>query len=161
MNLEIKQADYHDEKDAAAIVMLLDGYARDPMGGGKPLDEEVLNNIVSTLADYPTAFTILAYVDDQPVGLINCFESLSTFRGKPLLNIHDVVIIDACRRQGIAEKMFLAVEREAKSRGACKLTLEVLEGNEPARVLYQKQGFKGYELDPKMGHALFWQKELN
>ena len=158
--LIVRKANYQDQTDGDAIVSLLDSYAKDPMGGGEVLEDEVLKNIVDILSKYPTAFTILAYLDNQPIGLVNCFETLSTFRAKPLVNIHDVVVIDKFRRQGIAEKMFQAVEQEAKARGACKLTLEVLEGNQPAKALYMKQGFKGYELDPKMGHALFWQKEI-
>ena len=45
-------------------------------------------------------------------------------------------------------------------RGACKLTLEVLDGNAPARALYRRLGFAAYQLDPAMGHAQFLQKWL-
>ena len=41
-----------------------------------------------------------------------------------------------------------------------KLTLEVLEGNSVAQSAYRAFGFEGYELDPQMGKALFWQKKL-
>ena len=40
MNVEVLQADYHNEKHAADLVYLLDSYARDSMGGGVPLSEE-------------------------------------------------------------------------------------------------------------------------
>jgi hypothetical protein len=40
------------------------------------------------------------------------------------------------------------------------VTLEVLEGNQIAKNAYIKFGFAGYELDPKMGKALFWEKPL-
>ena len=53
-----------------------------------------------------------------------------------------------------------AVEREARERGCAKLTLEVLEGNAPARGAYEKFGFGAYQLDPAMGQAMFWQKSL-
>jgi hypothetical protein len=39
-------------------------------------------------------------------------------------------------------------------------SLEVLEGNKSAQAAYKASGFDGYELDPKMGKALFWQKKL-
>lgn len=42
----------------------------------------------------------------------------------------------------------------------CKLTLEVLEGNKLAQQVYRRFGFQGYELDPKMGRALFYEKKL-
>ena len=58
------------------------------------------------------------------------------------------------------ELMLDKVELIAKERACCKITLEVLEGNEPAKSAYIKFGFAGFELDPKMGKALFWQKDL-
>jgi ribosomal protein S18 acetylase RimI-like enzyme len=45
-------------------------------------------------------------------------------------------------------------------RGACKLTLEVLQGNEGAIRLYHRFGFNHYELDPSAGRAQFFQKWL-
>jgi ribosomal protein S18 acetylase RimI-like enzyme len=52
------------------------------------------------------------------------------------------------------------VEQLARARGACKLTLEVLEGNVPAQKLYRRLGFDNYQLDPAMGQAQFMQKWL-
>jgi ribosomal protein S18 acetylase RimI-like enzyme len=56
--------------------------------------------------------------------------------------------------------MLEKVEDIAISKGCCKLTLEVLEGNKIARASYNKFGFSDYVLDPKMGKALFFQKVL-
>ena len=64
------------------------------------------------------------------------------------------------RLRPIAGQMLEAVEAYASGRGFCKLTLEVLEGNRPARQAYQSLGFASYQLDPSMGSALFWQKQL-
>lgn len=64
------------------------------------------------------------------------------------------------RGLGVSQLMLAKVEEQAKKRGCCKITLEVLEGNEIARNSYMKFGFDGYELDPEMGKALFWQKTL-
>jgi ribosomal protein S18 acetylase RimI-like enzyme len=60
----------------------------------------------------------------------------------------------------VAEKMLNLVEQIAHERGACKLTLEVLQGNEAALKLYHRFGFAQYELDPAAGHAQFLQKWL-
>jgi hypothetical protein len=38
--------------------------------------------------------------------------------------------------------------------------LEVLEGNTIAQMAYKSCGYSGYELNPKMGRAMFWQKKL-
>jgi ribosomal protein S18 acetylase RimI-like enzyme len=53
-----------------------------------------------------------------------------------------------------------AAEEEALRRCCCKLTLEVLSNNQVAQTAYRKAGFAGYQLDPKAGQALFWQKKL-
>jgi ribosomal protein S18 acetylase RimI-like enzyme len=56
--------------------------------------------------------------------------------------------------------MLAEVEAIARERGACKLTLEVLQGNAPAITLYERIGFAGYQLDPALGNAQFLQKWL-
>lgn len=153
-------ADYADPGHAAAIPMLLDAYARDPMGGGRALSAHVLAALIPGLSGNPQAFTVLAYDAGEPAGLANCFEGFSTFAGKPLVNIHDLVVSPAHRRRGIGAALLDAVDAEARRRGCCKVTLEVLEGNRVARALYERQGFARYALDPAAGHALFLEKKL-
>ncbi len=160
MTLTLSQANYHDPDDAQAIVGLLDAYARDPMGGGESLAESVKASLVGKLAGLPHAFSVLARVDGQPAGLVNCFEGFSTFVAQPLINIHDVVVLPEFRGQGLSQQLLEEVERIARERGCCKLTLEVLEGNRVAQAAYRKLGYAGYELDPQMGRAMFWQKSL-
>jgi len=139
---------------------LLNSYACDPMGGGEALATTVKDNLVKTLAKRTDVFTILCYVDEQPAGLINCIEGFSTFNCKPVMNIHDVIVLAEYRGQGLSTKMLAEVEALASFRGCCKLTLEVLEGNKIAKSSYQKFGFAGYELDPEIGKAMFWEKKI-
>lgn len=158
--IEIRLADLNQPEQAAALVALMDEYARDPMGGGEGLAESVKAGLPSALKDHPGAFQVLAWKDGQAVGLINCFEGFSTFKCQPLINIHDVIVSGNCRGQGVALLMLDKVEAIARERGCCKMTLEVLQGNLSAQKSYRKAGFAGYELDPEMGHALFWEKKL-
>ncbi len=160
MDIEIIIADYHDPKHGSDMAYLLDSYAKDPMGGGEPLDSAITDNLAKSLSKLPHAFTVLCYAGNQPAGFINCFETFSTFKGKPLVNIHDVIVIKDFRGLGLSQLMLNKVEEVAKQKGCCKLTLEVLEGNEVAQNSYKKIGFAGYELDPVMGKAMFWQKSL-
>ena len=160
MNISLEVADYKNPKHGQDLIDLLSSYALDPMGGGKALDETVKKSLVATLAGIAGAVSILCYVDDQPAGLINCFEGFSTFKCKPLLNIHDVVVVEPYRGLGLSQRLLEQVELQAIKRGCCKLTMEVLEGNVAARASYVKYGFEGYELDPQTGKALFWEKEL-
>lgn len=160
MTVTVTQADYGDPVQAGAIARLMEEYARDPMGGGKPLPEGVAERLAAELAQRPQALTLLAYAGDEAAGLLNAFEGFSTFAGRPLLNLHDVVVSRRFRGRGIGRLLLAEAERIARERGCCKITLEVLEGNQVARAAYEKAGFGAYVLDPAAGRALFWQKPL-
>ncbi|MBN8770061.1 MAG: GNAT family N-acetyltransferase [Thiobacillus sp.] len=159
--IELARVRYDDPAHAAALVDLLDAYARDPAGGGEPLSDFARANLVDELAARPFIFSVLAFDDDTPVGLVNAIEGFSTFACRPLVNVHDVVVLPSHRGRGIAAQLFAEVEAIARERGACKLTLEVLSGNRAARGLYERLGFDDYRLDPAMGHAQFMQKWLD
>ena len=173
--ITVRAVDYANPRDAAALVDLLDGYARDVAGGGKPLGAEVKQGLVQALRQrQPQAFSVMAWVEGEgegegaasvphagvAVGLVNCFEGFSTFACKPLVNVHDVVVVPAWRGHRIAQRMLQEVETLARGRGACKLTLEVLSGNRAAIQAYEREGFAAYALDPRMGSARFFQKLL-
>ena len=158
--LTVRLADYGNEGDAALIVALLDAYARDPMGGGKGLDEAVRERLVPALATVPGAFSLLAFDEGEALGLANCFTGFSTFAARPLVNIHDLVVSPVHRGKGIGRALMRAAETEASARGACKITLEVLSGNAPAKALYASLGYGNYALDPEAGTGQFWEKKL-
>jgi len=158
--IDVRLVDYRDAAQAAALVELLDAYASDPAGGGTPLDPAVRRGLPAALAARPQAFSVLAYDGENAVGLVNCIEGFSTFACRPLVNVHDVVVLSGHRGHRVAQQMFAMVGQEARRRGACKLTLEVLSGNAPALRAYEREGFEGYQLDPAFGHAVFLQKKL-
>lgn len=162
--IHICRVDYADSVHASALVALLDAYAHDPMGGGAGLSEYAKNHVVAGLAARPQAFSVLAFAQDAnqtPVGLVNCIEGFSTFAAKPLVNVHDVIVLPDWRGQGVASAMIENVIQIARDRGACKLTLEVLSGNQKALRVYGKLGFDAYQLDPEAGTALFLQRWLD
>ncbi len=159
--VDIVEAELSRPEHAAAVVQLMDEYARDPMGGGEPLPVMVKENLVRELAKRPNLHQFLAFDGDVPAGLINCFEGFSTFACRPLLNIHDVIVSAAYRGQGLGRLLLQAAETRAMELGCCKLTLEVLEGNTVAQAAYKAFGFSGYALTPTTGKALFWEKKLS
>lgn len=69
------------------------------------------------------------------------------------------------RRKGIAEKLVMELVEALKKRDSRCLTLEVRASNEPARALYEKQGFvqvglrKNYYRNPRED-ALILRKEF-
>lgn len=149
----------------AALLRLMDEYASGVTGGGQPLNAYTRAHLAATLRTRPGAHTLLAVErsedgEETYVGLLNAFEGFSTFACQPLLNIHDVIVSEAWRGQGIGKQLMQAAETLARDLGCCKLTLEVLEGNKKAQAAYTTLGYAGYELDPQMGKAFFWQKVL-
>lgn len=154
-DVSIIVADYRNPQHGKLIVELMDCYARDPMGGGQGLNDFAKSRLPAALAEVSGAVTLLCFKADVAVGLMTAFRGFSTFKCQPLLNIHDVVVTPAARRQGLAQAMLTKMTELARAEGCCKLTLEVLEGNTAARAVYTAFGFRGYELDPAMGKALF------
>jgi len=160
VGLSVLQADYADPVHARALIDMLDAYARDPAGGGDGLSAHARDHLVAALAARPAAFSVLAFDGVQPVGLVNCIEGFSTFACRPLVNVHDLAVAASHRGRRVGERMLVLVEQIARQRGACKLTLEVLSGNQSANRLYTRFGFEAYQLDPAMGQAQFLQKWL-
>ena len=160
MPLHVLPVDYQLSAHRDALLMLLDAYARDPMGGGEGLTQEVKSRLCDDLAARPTAASFIAWLGDEPVGLVNCIEGYSTFKARPLMNIHDIAVLPAYRGAGVGQALLAAAEQHARARGCCKLTLEVLTGNARALSSYLRFGFAPYELDPAAGQASFMQKWL-
>lgn len=149
-----------DPVHAVALLFVLDDYARDPMGGGEPLSEDVRRQLIERLAQRPDYAGFLAFIGDEAVGLINCFEGFSTFAARPLLNVHDIAVRSGHRGRGIGTALLAAAEHLARERGCCKMTLEVLSNNHVAMSAYRRAAFAPYQLDPSAGQALLMQKWL-
>jgi ribosomal protein S18 acetylase RimI-like enzyme len=160
MTHTIRPANLADAADAALVIELLDAYARDPMGGSEPLSDYARTHLIARLRARNDVVVLLAWCEGTPAGLAVCIEGFSTFACAPLLNIHDFAVLPTFRGRGVARALLDAVDAEARQRGCCKITLEVLEGNTPARSLYAAHGFEGYALGDAMGTAVFLQKKL-
>lgn len=145
-------ADYENPRHGDDIVALMRDYAKDPMGSNADLPDAVQQNLVAGMAQ-AGGYSVLAYDGEMAVGLANCFWGFSTFKAKPLVNIHDVAVRSGQRGKGIGRKLFAALEKIALQKGACKITLEVLIKNENAKGLYASLGYGG--------DYHFWQKELS
>lgn len=158
--IKVVRANLNNDADADAFLQLFNRYALDPMGGGHQLSDFTKDNIVKEVLKRSEITVYLAFDREMPVGVINCIECFSTFKCKPLINVHDLYVAEEGRGKGVATKLLQAAEDLAIEKHCCKITLEVLEGNKIAQAAYVKFGFAGYELNPEMGKALFWQKIL-
>jgi len=158
--IAIVEADLNQPDHQRDVLALTAAYALDPMGNGGPLPPEVLERLISGLKNHPTTLIFLAYKDQHAVGLATCFRGFSTFAARPLINIHDLVVLPAHRGMGIGRRMLAAVERKARGTGCCKVTLEVQENNATARRTYEQAGFSQGLYSPTTGGSLYYWKTL-
>jgi ribosomal protein S18 acetylase RimI-like enzyme len=135
-------ADLANPLHQAAIVELLDMYCRNEFGDGRPLSNEARANLIPGLLKHGGARVFLAYAGDEPAGLAICFIGFSTFKAKPLMNVHDLAVAPQCRGRGIGQSLLEAVAEHARATGCCKVTLEVRADNAKALELYRRQGFQ-------------------
>jgi len=158
MPITTKRVSYDDPRDCANLVQLLDEYALLECGDHPP----DLSNLPRLLADFPTAFSVLAFTDAKQttaIGLANCFFGLSTFTGRSLVNVHDVIVTQSQRGRGVSGVMLDAVEQIALEHDCCRVTLEVHADNAAALRAYKKHGFSRDPSHPDTD-TLFLRKSL-
>ena len=160
LEVEIVEADLDLTEHQSAVLELTDAYARDPMGNGRPLSDEVRRALITGLQKHPTTVIFLAYIGNHPIGIANCFIGFSTFAARPLINVSDLAVLPGHREKGIGRLLLEAVERKAREIGCCKLTIEVQENNHRARHVYGAVGFARAVYVEKAGGVLFLSKPL-
>jgi len=154
-DVQVTLADLNDPVQQAAVVELLDMYARDEFGSGQPLAAEARNALVPGLVRHG-ARVYLASRGEQPLGLAICFAGFSTFRARPLLNIHDLAVRPEARGLGIGRLLLARIEADARELGYCRVTLEVRADNARAQGLYRRMGFR-----PSEPETWFWTRPLD
>jgi ribosomal protein S18 acetylase RimI-like enzyme len=159
-DIHIIDADLGKELHGAALLTVLDAYAADPMGAGRPLAPAVRERLIPALREVPGAYQVLALAGDEPVGAAVCFTGFSTFRAMPLTNLHDLAVLPGWRRRGIGGRLLARVEAIACERGHCKLTLEVRDDNPGALALYRRLGFGAGEAEGQSVQHWFLEKRL-
>lgn len=151
----IVPCDYSDPEHREAIASLINAYIADEMGGGTPLSEQEQTCLVESLKNHPKAIVLLAKTQGVFTGLLTAFENFSTFTVRPMINIHDVIVLKAYRKNGIGRCLMNALIREAEQRNCSRVTLEVRSDNLKAQNLYLDLGFQ--ETEPGM---FYWRKYL-
>lgn len=152
----IIKCDFNNPLHCQAEIDLMREYMLDKMGDAPPFNNEQNSQLIEGLRNHPTVLTLLAEVNGEFVGLTNSFINFGTFAAKPFLNIHDVIVKNTSRKQGVGRKLLEENIRIAKEELQCaKITLEVREDNTPAQKLYKSLGFD--DIVPVMH---FWAKKL-
>lgn len=158
--IAIIEADLSRPDHQQVVLNLVNAYASDTHGDGKPLSEYARQNLIPGLRQHPTTMIFVAYRGKEPVGIAVCFKGFSTFAARPLLNIHDFFVAPAHRGTGISRRLIQAVELRARELGFCKLTLEVVDTNDRAKGIYLAAGFQEAAYHPKTVSARFLAKPL-
>ncbi|MDR3268530.1 MAG: GNAT family N-acetyltransferase [Tannerella sp.] len=152
---KIIPCNYSDPEHLQAVAGLINAYIHDEMGGGEPLSELRQLRLVDGLRNHPTAIVLLAENDGAYCGLLTAFENFATFAARPMINIHDLMVLPAARGKGIGRQLMNALIDEARRRDCCRVTLEVRHDNPVAQTLYMDLGFD--DTDPPM---FYWRKYL-
>ena len=147
--------DFSNEVHCNELAALINQYIADPMGGGTPLTPLQQLILVDGLANHPSCFILFILENQQIAGLATCFINFSTFKAKPYINIHDLIIDIRHRGKGLGRSLLQQIESISKVRKYCKITLEVREDNFAAKNLYTEMDFN--DSIPMMH---FWTKEL-
>ena len=151
------EADLDRTDHQSDVAALIDAFAIDRTG--EPLSIQVQQDLMPGLQSHPTTHIFVAYQGNRAIGIAVCFRGFSTFAARPLINIHDLLVLPDYRGQGIGKQLLQAVELCAREMDCCRLTLEVQEGNHRARRVYEAAGFAQPEYRDG-GRLLFMSKAL-
>jgi GNAT superfamily N-acetyltransferase len=148
-------ADYSKPEHRQAIAKLIDAYIQDEMGGGEPLSDQEHIRLLEGLSNHPKSIVLLADTQNVFTGLLTAFENFSTFTARPMVNIHDIIVLKEYRGKGIGRQLINTLVREAENRKSNRVTLEVRQDNFPAQHLYRSLAFA--DTEPAM---FYWRRYL-
>ena len=154
------QADLALDLHQAATVAMMNAYAMDAMGDGRPLSDYARQHLIAGLREHPTSLVFLVFRDAEPVGIATCFRGFSTFAARPLINISDYFVLPQYRGLGLGRRLLEAIEARAREWQCCRLTLEVQENNHRARSIYGMFGFAQATYVAGAGGSLYMTKPL-
>ncbi|MDH7509055.1 MAG: N-acetyltransferase [Methanomassiliicoccales archaeon] len=102
-------------------------------------------SLLTTLLEIDEFLTIIAYINEEPVGYASAYFHESSRQGR----IISIAVLPEYRKIGVGTAMIDEIERNAIARGIVKVVLEVHMMNEVALRFYKKRGFsiKGILMD--------------
>lgn len=89
--------------------------------------------------------------EQNPVGVVDATieKPYDVFKPKPVLHIHGVYVEPDHRGEGIGRRLLEAALEWGREKGCVEAELNTLVGN-PARNLYERMGFKVFELEMRL-----------
>ncbi|QGY45045.1 GNAT family N-acetyltransferase [Maribellus comscasis] len=155
MRKRIVQVDLNDRRHCDALLRLLNDYMLDEMGIGEAMPTDLGPKIINGLKNHPAYIGFFVCIDDNFAALANCNLNFSTWKAKPLINIHDFIVCPNYRKLGVGLFLLNEIAVYATEKGYYRINLEVRNDNYKAQNLYRKAGFE--ECNPP---NYFWEKKL-
>ena len=155
MNFTCLKIDLMKDEHCDQLIRLLDAYMQDEMGNSAPMPADLAPEILNGLKNYSGYLGFFALADGEFAALANCNNNYSTFKAKPLINIHDFVVHPDFRGKGVGRFLLDSIAEFGKENGYCRINLEVRNDNVKAQKLYEKAGYA--DCQPSM---YFWEKNL-
>ncbi|MEP6938669.1 MAG: GNAT family N-acetyltransferase [Rudaea sp.] len=86
---------------------------------------------------------VLIAADDAgaAIGFAQLYPLFSTVRAARTYLLNDLFVVPLARRRGVAGQLLAAAVDFARANGAASLSLQTANDNEPARALYESQGW--------------------
>jgi GNAT superfamily N-acetyltransferase len=136
MTLTIEPA---TERDLPAIVHLVRQLAR---------YEKLEHAMVASQDDFRqalfgaerTAYALMAFADDSPVGFALYFYNFSTFLGKRGIYLEDIFVEPEHRGRGIGSALLKRLAKIAKDQNCGRIEWSVLTWNQPSIDFYHRLG---------------------
>jgi GNAT superfamily N-acetyltransferase len=136
MTVRIETARRHDAPILLRLITALAEYEK--------LSDQVVateDSIRETMfGDVPQAEAVIAYADDEPVGLAIWFHNYSTFLASKGLYLEDLFVLPEWRGQGIGKALLVHLAGIAVERGCRRMEWSVLNWNTPAIGFYKSLG---------------------
>jgi ribosomal-protein-alanine N-acetyltransferase len=98
-------------------------------------DDAWTEGAIGQLLAMPGSFGTLAYLGDQPVGLV------IVLAAGPDAEILTLGVLPSFRRRGVAHRLLASAGERAAAAGCERLVLDVAEDNPAAYALYRRLGF--------------------
>jgi GNAT superfamily N-acetyltransferase len=92
--------------------------------------------------DKPRFEAMIAYYQEEAVGLAVFFSEYSTWRGTPGVYVQDLYVSDHTRSKGTGRALLRAVRAHARKWGSRYVKLTVYDGNQEAISFYEHLGFE-------------------
>ena len=141
MTIQVADLDFQSESQIEQFLNVLTTYSQEAGAGNQGMSEQAKADLPRLLNELPNRQVLVAIKDELIVGVAVCLSGFSTFKAKPVLNVHDLAVLPSHRGQRIGSTLLAAAEARARELGCCKMTLEVISTNEAAHRLYNRLGF--------------------